>query len=371
MASRIGVSIYQNLVKDIKELEPYIKKCSENNVKILFTNLIHMEKSDVEGWNRIKEITRLSKKYGISVYGDIDDKSIEAFGIDKTNINDILRFFKEEIMLSGIRFDLELDGSLEAKCSKNDFDFKIILNASSPFKYLEYVMSKGADISNIIGGYNYYPQMYTGPSLEFFQQNLAKYKKHNIDFQAFVALQRDDVKGPWAYNDNLPSLEMHRSAPLDFQIRHMVAMGVKDIFVSTQYVNDEEFNIINNIDLTNVSMKIDLNKKVSKNELEIIFDKEIHFLRPDLAEYINRSSLTRIKYKNTDIKPTGTDKDIFKPGDVVVLNNNGLNYKGELHIILKELKNNGNIRNLVGTINENEYKIMELLQPGQTFKFIK
>ena len=108
--------------------------------------------------------------------------------------------------------------------------------------------------------------------------------------QDFVALQRTDNVGPWTYNDKLPSLEFQRDLPLNFQIRHLMAMVVEDIVISTQFINEEEFVIIKDINLNKISLEIDVNPELSPVERPILFDQEVHFVRQDLAEYFIRST---------------------------------------------------------------------------------
>ncbi|WP_257787439.1 DUF871 domain-containing protein [Spiroplasma eriocheiris] len=110
-----------------------------------------------------------------------------------------------------------------------------------------------------------------------------------------------------------------------------------------------------------------IDPELSPVEQAILFDQEVHFVRQDLAEYLIRSTWSRIKYHEQDIPVRGAVKE-FQPGDVVILNNKAKNYAGELHIILKPMPNDG-IRNLVGHLDVNEQEIVKYLQPNTEFVF--
>ncbi|AHF60561.1 hypothetical protein P344_00550 [Spiroplasma mirum ATCC 29335] len=148
-----------------------------------------------------------------------------------------------------------------------------------------------------------------------FTERLAYAHECGIKMQSFVTLQRIDTVGTWTYNDKLPSLEFYRDLPLDFQIRHLMAMGFEDIVISTQFINEEKFAIVKNINLNKISLAIDVNPELSPVERAILFDQEIHFVRQDLAEYIIRSTWSRIKYREQDI-PIPEQVKEYQPGDV-------------------------------------------------------
>ncbi|BDT04618.1 MupG family TIM beta-alpha barrel fold protein [Spiroplasma ixodetis] len=71
-----------------------------------------------------------------------------------------------------------------------------------------------ANVNNLISCYNFYPQRYTGADIDFFCLNQSESVVNKIPFASFVTLLGKDKIGPWKYNDNLPTLELHRDWPL-------------------------------------------------------------------------------------------------------------------------------------------------------------
>ncbi|APE74057.1 DUF871 domain-containing protein [Spiroplasma citri] len=147
-----------------------------------------------------------------------------------------------------------------------------------------------------------------------------------------------------------------------------MALCVEDIIVSTQFLNDDEFTTLQNINLHLITLNLKTDSGVSPTEKGILLDQTIHFVRPDLAEYMIRSTLVRIKYQDCDLHARPFNGKYFEKGDFVILNNKAQNYKVEVQIITKRIINDG-IRNLVGQLDENEQKIVDCLLPNREFRF--
>jgi hypothetical protein len=93
---------------------------------------------------------------------------------------------------------------------------------------------------------------------------------------------------------------------------------------------------------------------------------EPHFYRGDISDYLVRSTQSRVKYKEASIPPHHTHE--IKRGDVLIDNDLYGQYKGELQIALKPMKNEGKT-NVVGRITEEELFLLDLLKPWSPFRF--
>ena len=98
----------------------------------------------------------------------------------------------------------------------------------------------------------------------------------------------------------------------------------------------------------------------------IIVAEEPHFYRGDISEYMIRSTQSRVKYKS-EAFPKGNTRDI-KRGDIIIENEAYGQYKGELNIALKDMKNSGKT-NVVARIREEEIFLLDYLQPWENFQF--
>lgn len=363
----LGISLYLHLLAKDFDLEAYLLKCKNNNIKIIFTTLINFKNDDKNLFNKFQQLLQLSQKLDLDICVDINQELLQEFKLENQSYESVFNFFDKQLKIKMLRFDEGFSIEQLQIFSFNKNDIKIIINASNPVKELKSFLSLKPNIKNLIACYNFYPQRYTANSLQDFLINLNFLHNSGVKVQAFVTLQRKDTTGPWPFADKLPSLEMHRDLELDYQIRHLQAMQVDDVIIANQFVNDQEFMIIKNFNQDKVKIKVHLLDSILTGERDIIEDKDIHEVRKDMSEYILRSTLSRIKYQTSKIEST-TQQEYFLPGDVLILNSNSKNYKGELQIVLKKIKNDG-IRNLVAKLESEELQLVSLLQPNQKFYF--
>lgn len=359
----LGISIYpdkSNVEDDLK----YIDLAAKHGSKRIFTNLLGLGGKSKD---EIKDdfTTRIShaNKYGMEVIVDV-----APYIFDELDISyDDLSFFYE-IGAYGIRLDENFDGNKEAVMSYNPYDLKLELNASGSIGQIENILAFKPKKENILSCHNFYPQKYTGIGLEYFLENNRKIKQNNIEISSFISSNNKDAFGPWDINEGLPTLEMHRNLDIDLQARHLVAIGeIDNIIISNSYATKEEFESLSKIKENKVNIKINKEYQLSEAEEKILYDDE-HFVRGDISDFMRRSTMTRVKYKELSVKPQNT-RDL-KRGDVVIVNDNYARYKGELHIVLKNMENEGN-KNVVGTIKEEELFLLDYLNPWDKFVIIQ
>ena len=357
----LGISVYPEKA-DKKEILEYIDLANEYGFKRIFTCLLSAPK-DIEKIKKdFKEIITHGRNYGMEVILDV---SPHVF--NDLNINyDDLKFFSE-LNATGIRLDMGFDGKIEANMTNNPYDLKIELNMSSCTNYVNLIMDYNPKKSNLIGCHNFYPQKYSGLSLEHFIKCSEKFKELNLRTAAFVTSQVG-LEGPWEVTQGLPTLEMHRNLAVDTQVKHMYQIGlIDDIIISNQFASKEELEKISKIKENVLKFKIKLIDNLDDLSKKIIFDDE-HIYRGDINDYAVRTSETRVKYKNETIKPQNQEK-ILKRGTVVICNDSFGQYKAELQIIKKEIIDDELQRNVVGFIEEDELFLLDTLKPWQKFSF--
>lgn len=358
---RLGISIYPEHSTLEKDLE-YIKLASECGFKRIFTCLISADGDVQEIVNRYKKTNEFAKQCGMEVIFDIAPQVFEKFGIDYTD----LRLFKE-MGADGIRLDEDLPIEKEALMSYNQYGLKIEINASQATNHIDYLLSFGGNADKIIACHNFYPQKYTALGLDHFKKCNDIMRNKEINIAAFITSQNEGTFGPWPVNEGLCTLEMHRFLPIDVQARHLLAMGeVDDIIIGNAYASKEELKSLSILTDGKLTLKIEDTQINSEVEKEIIYDFA-HTVRGDMSEYMARSTFPRITYKDESIKPCDT-RDL-KRGDIVVLNDKYGRYKGELHVILIDMKNDGN-KNYVGRVPKNEAMLLDFLTPWKPFKIV-
>ncbi len=359
---RLGISVYPEHSTPEQDFK-YIKKAAECGFKRVFTCLISAEGDVEEIAARYKKTNEYAKSCGMEVVLDIAPPVFEKFGIDHTNLKPFY-----DMGANGIRLDEDLPAQEEAMMTFNPYGLKVEVNASQATKHVDYVLSYAANRDKLISCHNFYPQKYTALSLDHFHKCNEILKAERIPIAAFVTSQNEGTFGPWPVNEGLCTIEMHRELPIDVQARHLLAMrDVDDIIIGNAFATDEELEALAALTDGKLTFKIETEEENSEVEDKIIYEFP-HYVRGDMGDYMARSTFSRITYANEDIPPHNT-RDL-KRGDIVVLNNGYGRYKGELHIVLRDMVNEGN-KNVVGHVPENERMLLEYLNPWTPFKILK
>lgn len=83
-----------------------------------------------------------------------------------------------------------------------------------------------------------------------------------------------------------------------------------------------------------------------------------------------RSRWTRMFYKKNSIPERRINEEYYHRGDVVIVNDNLAHYRGEVQIVLKDMKVDGQ-RNRIGHIPVTDHILLEEIKAGRSFCFLK
>jgi hypothetical protein len=357
----IGISVYPEK-SDVKTIVEYLDMAAKYNVGRVFTCLLSVDKPKDEIKEEFSTIINHARGLGMHVILDIAPSVFEKLGIGY----DDLSFFSE-LGADGIRLDLGFNGSVEANLSFNKYDLDIELNMSNNTNYLDNIMSYKPNTNKIIGSHNFYPQKYTGLNYEHFISCCERFKKFNLKTAAFVTAH-SATEGPWPVMEGLCTLEMHRELPLDTQVKHLYATKlVDDVLIANQFCSEEELKSISTIDKNILRYNIEVADTASELDRIILFD-EVHFNRGDVNDYLIRSTQSRVKYKDRDFTPV-KHSGVIKKGSIVIGNDNFGQYKGELQLVLNDIVDDNNYRNIVGHVVDVEHFLIDCLGPWEFFEF--
>jgi hypothetical protein len=93
-----------------------------------------------------------------------------------------------------------------------------------------------------------------------------------------------------------------------------------------------------------------------------------HFYRGDRSEYLLRSTMTRVVFKE---KPFPAHNTVpIKRGDILIGNANFGQYKGETEIALKDMPNDKSRVNVVGRISDDDMVLLDYVKPWSSFKLV-
>lgn len=358
---QLGISIYPEH-STVEKDKAYLKLAAKYGFKRVFTCLLSVNKPKEEIKAEFKDIIGYANELGMEVIVDVAPSVFKNLDISY----DDLSFFKE-IGAAGFRLDEGFNGAVEANMTYNKEGLKIELNAGDTTFYIDQIMANKPDASKLISCHNFYPQRYTGLGEKRLRESSLKMKHYGIKVAAFVSSQEENTFGPWDVYEGLCTLEAHRDLPIDAQARYLFATGyIDDVIIANAYASEEELKALGEIDQQKLTLGIELNDGISDVEKEIIFDFP-HSVRADMSDYMARSTMSRIEYKDATISPV-CNKEPLKRGDVVIINDLYGHYKGELHIILEDMPADER-KNKVGRLPKYEMSMLDYVQPRVKFKF--
>lgn len=360
--ARLGISVYPEQSTPEQDLA-YIRKAGSLGYKRVFTCLLSAgDKTREQVTGEFRLLADTAHEWGMEI---IPDVSPAVFSKMNISYEDLSVF--QEMHVDGIRLDEGFDGMKESLMTYNPQGLKIELNASTQLVYVENIMDHHPDRSRLVTCHNFYPQQYTGLSLSHFNKCNEKMKSMYLTVAAFISSNRDDTYGPWPVNEGLCTLEMHRGLPISFQARHLFATGmVDDVLIANAYASDEELEACAAVNPHILTFGLIREKELTDTEQKILDYGPKHVVRGDMSEYMVRSTAPRVTFEAEPI-PAGNTRDL-KRGDVVILNDGYLKYKGELHIVLKDMPNDGR-KNVIGRLPEYEHVLLDYVKPWKVFAF--
>lgn len=326
-----GISIY--LSTDIEMNSEYLLKAKEVNSSFVFTTINMPEEND-ELKKDISKVVDLCKKNKMKLIVDINANS-------KKYIKDYENVY--------YRIDDGLSNDEIIALAKNNY---VVLNSTTlDEEDLKYFKLKGVDFSKLYSLHNYYPKVYTGVSLKFLKKRNEIYKKYGLKTMAFIP--GDLKRGP--IFEGLPTVEEHRYMDILQASLELIANDTDVILLGDLNIEEENWERLKYLLKGIVPLRI--NKNILKNR---IFEN-----RKDYSNYVVRN-IKRNVVLDTIVE---IDKNIEK-GDILVTDEKGLRYKGDLEIALKNLNKLNDGRRIVASVIDKDKGLLDYLSIINKFIFI-
>lgn len=357
-----GISLYPEH-STVEQDCAYIERAARHGFTRIFSCLLSAQGDPTQIKREFAQVCSCAHDNGMEIILDVAPSVFEQLGIDYSDLT-----FFSEVGADGIRLDEPFQPSQVAAMTRNPQGLKIELNASCADGIFAATLAHDPNKGNLLACHNFYPQRFSGLDTAFFQRESVKIRELDLRLAAFAGLPRADAFGPWPLNEGLPTLECHRDAPIDFQARHMLAMGcVDDVIISNCFATDAELESLSVLDPSKVQLRPVPNEGLTENE-RTVATWDSNQVRGDLSPYILRSTMNRVVFAGLDIPARDPERDLRR-GDVVVVNNASPRYKGELQIVLADLPNDGT-RNIVGTLPEYELELLGFLDSWKRFDIL-
>lgn len=326
-----GISIY--LSTNIEMNSEYLLKAKEVNSSFVFTTINMPEEND-ELKKDISKVVELCKKNKMKLIVDVNANS-------KKYIKDYENVY--------YRIDDGLSNDEIIALAKNNY---VVLNSTTlDEEDLKYFKLKGVDFSKLYSLHNYYPKVYTGVSLKFLKKRNEIYKKYGLKTMAFIP--GDLKRGP--IFEGLPTVEEHRYMDILQASLELIANDTDVILLGDLNIKEENWERLKYLLKGIVPLRI--NKNILKNR---IFEN-----RKDYSNYVVRN-IKRDVILDTIVE---IDKNIEK-GDILVTDEKGLRYKGDLEIALKNLNKLNDGRRIVASVIDKDKGLLDYLSIINKFIFI-
>lgn len=326
-----GISIY--LSTNIEMNSEYLLKAKEVNSSFVFTTINMPEEND-ELKKDISKVVNLCKKNKMKLIVDINANS-------KKYIKDYENVY--------YRIDDGLSNDEIIALAKNNY---VVLNSTTlDEEDLKYFKLKGVDFSKLYSLHNYYPKVYTGVSLKFLKKRNEIYKKYGLKTMAFIP--GDLKRGP--IFEGLPTVEEHRYMDILQASLELIANDTDVILLGDLNIKEENWERLKYLLKGIVPLRI--NKNILKNR---IFEN-----RRDYSNYVVRN-IKRDVVLDTIVE---INKNIEK-GDILVTDEKGLRYKGDLEIALKNLNKLNDGRRIVASVIDKDKGLLDYLSIINKFIFI-
>ncbi len=364
--NKLGISVYPEL-QEVEDIKKYIKLAHKYGFTRLFTSLLQIdEKNKEEMSKKMKDVCLFARSNDFEVILDVSPRVFNVLGIKLPDV----KFF-EDMGASTIRLDMHLDGYTEKKIIDSS-NLNIEINMSSLKSIGNLLRELKIPKDRIVASHNFYPQRYSGLDMDYFIEISKHYKELDYRTTAFITSHGKDAKvGPWPINEGLCTLEEHRDLKITTQAKHFFAMGfIDDLIIGNAFASEEELKELSELDPNKIELDVMVEKETTNLEEKILFDYKEHFRRPDINSYIIRSTITRVIYKEHDFKPIVLNKKKQEYGEIYIGNNDFKNYKGELHLVIKEMPYDGR-KNLVGRIVKEEEILIPFIESSKSFCFKK
>lgn len=382
----LGVSLYPEQ-ESMEEIDNYLSLASKYGFTKIFTSMFSVPGTKQEVFDYFKNFCDLAHKYGMKVSGDCNTNFFKQMGASESDIS-----IFHEMGVDIIRMDLPYFDERDVTLINNPYNIKIEIT-SAMVDAVRLALKNGANPQNFATCHNFYPERYTASDLESIRKINKELADLGISSAVFISSNEENTHGPWPVHDGLPTVEDHRWIPAELQLRHWISVGdVDEILFGNAFASEEEFKAIKHvmdeayIDIPKnesfgflseflpsgpterVPFKVVMEEGVSDIEKEALYS--VYHQCGETPYYMIRSRWTRAFYSKTSIPERKCDKDYYHRGDIVIVNDNLAHYRGEVQIVLKDMKVDGQ-RNLIGHIPSEDHILLNEITPGKSICFLK
>ncbi len=351
-----GFSVYFGLDNTKEENIQLLKDAHNLGFTRIFTSL-HIPEANYDILKiEVREFFKLAKEYEMDIISDISPNTFKFLDLEDMDLKGL-----RDMGVKTIRIDFGYSEEEIAKMSKNNYDIKIQLNASTITEEFFNELDKySPNYKNIDALHNFYPRVGTGISEECMIKKNNLLKLRGIKPCAFVQ-SNNRKRSP--LKDGLPTLEDHRDLGVREASNHLFALGNTSVFIGDSLPSISELKELSSLSPDVIELDIEV-KTDDKVILRLL--NEVYSSRTDEARDAIRASESRLILNGDIIEPFNTIKKEY--GDITIDNKEYQRYMGELQIVKNNQKKD-NRTNVVASVLQKDFYLLKYIQSGKKFHF--
>lgn len=355
----LAISLYPDKTT-LEEDIAYLELARGLGYRHVFTSFLQIDpQNPARSVARIKESCRAAAERGFGITLDIHPLVFKVLDCPPTELS-----YFNDMGVTRLRVDSNFDGKTEAAMTRNPYGIGIEFNMSNNNPMLDLAESYGADTTRLSGSCNFYPQRYTGMTLQAFLAVAERYRAHHLRSGVFITSQRAEVSC-WPICEGNCTLEMHRDLPIHLQARHLKMLNaVDDWIVGNVFAPaDELAAVADEYRRERPLINVVMDPEASELERTLVCGERQRY-RGDTSPYMIRSCDGRRSHARQSL-PAHLNAPVRR-GDVLVLNEDYGQYKGEVQIALMDRPASPRV-NVVGRVVSDQLILMDALAPYGEF----
>ena len=351
-----GISIYPGLGLPLAEGSTLIARAASHGLRRLFLALPDYEcdLGNIKG--ELSVILKTAREHNMEVTANLTPKTMARLELRELS--------PTMFRMLGIHTLRMTDGFTPAdiaEFSRNRQGLRVALNASKiNSKLLAALVELKANFQQLDAVHSFYPRPGTGLSEDFLVSKTMLLHKAGIRVGAFIP---GSGRNYGFFKAGHPTLENHRQESLSLASRHLVALGIDNIFIGDVPTAEEELQTLSQLSDKSVTLRA---KWLTTNPLERNHLQHAFTARQDAAQLAVRGK----EGCSLLPEPLAPDNTVSRPiGAITIDNEKNFPCMGEVQICRRPQEADPGV-NVAAQIDENELNLIEYISPGRKFSFL-
>ena len=344
---QLGISLYTSVDKALTFHT--MDKAKEKGMHIAFSSLQIPEEQHLDVLERFHSLQQYAVSSDIRIFTDISRQTVHTLHLQ--SVRDLKQYGVEYIRLD--------DGFTSEEMKELSKVFHIVVNASASEDTLKEILEQ-CDSTRICACHNYYPEPYTGLSLEYVQERNTFFHQYGIQTMGFIP-GNHHLRSP--LYEGLPTVESHRwnKDGIVKNVLELCNAGTDIVLIGDIDVQDSDWDVLG--DLQQDILKVPVHCTQSLGTYMSL----VHHDRKDHSAWMFRSVESR-QLQIEQLVPFHTVERVR--GSICINNQTFGRYAGELSIAKKDMPADERV-NVVGHVSLEYMQLIDLIDSATGIQMIE